>query len=274
MSFVAEFDNAYEGGLLADDYYSKSGNGLSPMRAGTPDGGVHQFAKCGWCFRAFAYVSVSRGKKYMCQSLPQQPSTLAKWALELIGSDPLHMRPEVMTEQRPLIRMGTSNPGTKLAAKATATIDVGDRELDYKCWHRPEVMTEQRPLIRMGASNPRIELAAKATTTMDGTIDCSAHLQSHCQDPGQDIENSHCIAMMEAVNGGKDLKAYVNMLAIEDIIEEVAQTIVSTIPWQMFETQPTGKDSSSTVTTAPKTTSAKRSLLLDLSLDASLDTIW
>ncbi|GKE11149.1 hypothetical protein Tco_1414700 [Tanacetum coccineum] len=33
-------------------------------------------------------------------------------------------------------------------------------------------------------------------------------------------------------------------------------------------------NSSSTATTAPKTASAKRSLLPDLSLDASLDTVW
>nr|GEX75218.1 hypothetical protein [Tanacetum cinerariifolium] len=88
-----------------------------------------------------------------------------RWAIENLTT-----RPKVMTEQRPLIRMGASNPGTELAAKATTTLDetidesrlflfsfcflantsfikiakqVGDRELDYKCWHRPEVMTEQ-----------------------------------------------------------------------------------------------------------------------------------
>ncbi|GJR61018.1 hypothetical protein Tco_1503180 [Tanacetum coccineum] len=51
--------------------FMENKDGLSPMRAGTHDGGVQaQFAECDWCFRAFAHVSVSRGKKYMCQSLP------------------------------------------------------------------------------------------------------------------------------------------------------------------------------------------------------------
>lgn len=35
------------------------------------------------------------------------------------------------------------------------------------------------------------------------------------QDPAQNIESSHCITMMEAVNGGKDLHISVTMPAIE-----------------------------------------------------------
>ncbi|GKC33760.1 hypothetical protein Tco_1046144, partial [Tanacetum coccineum] len=34
------------------------------------------------CLRAFAVVSVSRGKKHRCQSLPQQPNTSSRWALK------------------------------------------------------------------------------------------------------------------------------------------------------------------------------------------------
>lgn len=35
------------------------------------------------------------------------------------------------------------------------------------------------------------------------------------QDPAQNVESSHCITMMEAVNGGKDLHVSVTMPSIE-----------------------------------------------------------
>lgn len=35
------------------------------------------------------------------------------------------------------------------------------------------------------------------------------------QDPAQNVESSHCITMMEAVNGGKDLHISVTMPSIE-----------------------------------------------------------
>lgn len=38
------------------------------------------------------------------------------------------------------------------------------------------------------------------------------------QDPAQNIESSHCITMMEAVNDGKDLHVSVTMPAIEVIL--------------------------------------------------------
>lgn len=37
------------------------------------------------------------------------------------------------------------------------------------------------------------------------------------QDPAQNVESSHCITMMEAVNGGKDLHISVSMPSIEVI---------------------------------------------------------
>ncbi|GJV09134.1 hypothetical protein Tco_1346790 [Tanacetum coccineum] len=64
--------------------------GLSPIRGGTPDGGVQaQVTERICCLHVFAYVSVSRGKKYRCQSLPQQPNSSSRWALKARGSDPL-----------------------------------------------------------------------------------------------------------------------------------------------------------------------------------------
>ncbi|GKA45256.1 3-hydroxy-3-methylglutaryl-coenzyme A reductase [Tanacetum coccineum] len=119
------------------------------------------------------------------------------------------------------------------------------------------------------------------------------------QDPGQDTKNSHCIAMMEAVNGGKDLNACLNMLAIEMVIglncgDENGPIEIKIIKQDTKKyihvprNTATGHhrrgcidnrldhtpDSSSIATTAPKTASAKRSLLTDLSLEASLDTVW
>nr|GEZ04261.1 feruloyl CoA ortho-hydroxylase 1-like [Tanacetum cinerariifolium] len=41
------------------------------------------------------------------------------------------------------------------------------------------------------------------------------YLRSRCSRLAQNIENSHCIAMMEAVNGAKDLNVSVTVLAIE-----------------------------------------------------------
>ncbi|GKC29583.1 hypothetical protein Tco_1036877, partial [Tanacetum coccineum] len=68
-----------------------------------------------------------------------------------------------------------------------------------------------------------------------------------------DVAAHHVVnGVMEGVNGTPP----------HDIIEEVAQIIISTIPYQRSETQPTRKDSSSTATTAePKPASAKWSLL-------------
>nr|GEU81054.1 3-hydroxy-3-methylglutaryl-coenzyme A reductase 1 [Tanacetum cinerariifolium] len=41
-------------------------------------------------------------------------------------------------------------------------------------------------------------------------------LHSRCSGLAQNIENSHCIAMMEAVNGAKDLNVSVTVPAIEE----------------------------------------------------------
>ncbi|PIN08898.1 Cellulase [Handroanthus impetiginosus] len=40
-------------------------------------------------------------------------------------------------------------------------VQVGDPELDHKCWERPESMTEQRPLIQINTSYPGSEVAAE-----------------------------------------------------------------------------------------------------------------
>lgn len=42
------------------------------------------------------------------------------------------------------------------------------------------------------------------------------------QDPAQNIESSHCITMMEAVNDGKDLHISVTMPSIEVCIKHIA----------------------------------------------------
>ncbi|XP_071732021.1 endoglucanase 10-like [Rutidosis leptorrhynchoides] len=45
-------------------------------------------------------------------------------------------------------------------------IQVGDPELDHKCWDRPEVMTEKRPLIQINSSTPGTEVAAETAAAM------------------------------------------------------------------------------------------------------------
>ncbi|GJY00766.1 endoglucanase 2-like protein [Tanacetum coccineum] len=42
-------------------------------------------------------------------------------------------------------------------------IQVGDPELDHKCWDRPEAMTEKRHAIQINMSTPRTEVVAETT---------------------------------------------------------------------------------------------------------------
>ncbi|GKF69853.1 endoglucanase 2-like protein, partial [Tanacetum coccineum] len=42
-------------------------------------------------------------------------------------------------------------------------IQVGDPELDHKCWDRPEAMTEKRHAIQINTSTPRTEVVAETT---------------------------------------------------------------------------------------------------------------
>lgn len=45
-------------------------------------------------------------------------------------------------------------------------IQVGDPELDHKCWERPEVMTERRPLTQVNTSYPGTDVAAETAAAM------------------------------------------------------------------------------------------------------------
>ncbi|XP_019156590.1 PREDICTED: endoglucanase 10-like [Ipomoea nil] len=45
-------------------------------------------------------------------------------------------------------------------------IQVGDPDLDHKCWQRPEDMTESRPLTQINASVPGTEVAAETAAAM------------------------------------------------------------------------------------------------------------
>ncbi|CAH9094251.1 unnamed protein product [Cuscuta epithymum] len=45
-------------------------------------------------------------------------------------------------------------------------IQVGDPDIDHKCWQRPEDMTEKRPLIQINASVPGTEVAAETAAAM------------------------------------------------------------------------------------------------------------
>ncbi|KAI8019201.1 Endoglucanase 24 [Camellia lanceoleosa] len=45
-------------------------------------------------------------------------------------------------------------------------IQVGDPELDHKCWERPELMTEMRPLTQINATHPGTEVAAETAAAM------------------------------------------------------------------------------------------------------------
>ncbi|KAK6150697.1 hypothetical protein DH2020_015629 [Rehmannia glutinosa] len=45
-------------------------------------------------------------------------------------------------------------------------VQVGDPEVDHKCWERPEVMTEKRPLIQVNTSYPGSDVAAETAAAM------------------------------------------------------------------------------------------------------------
>ncbi|CAK9148270.1 unnamed protein product [Ilex paraguariensis] len=45
-------------------------------------------------------------------------------------------------------------------------IQVGDPEIDHKCWERPEDMTEERPLTQVNTSTPGTEVAAETAAAM------------------------------------------------------------------------------------------------------------
>lgn len=45
-------------------------------------------------------------------------------------------------------------------------IQVGDPDLDHKCWERPEAMTEKRPLTQVNTSTPGTEVAAETAAAM------------------------------------------------------------------------------------------------------------
>ncbi|KAL2894815.1 Endoglucanase 24 [Bienertia sinuspersici] len=45
-------------------------------------------------------------------------------------------------------------------------IQVGDPEVDHKCWNRPEDMTEKRPLTQVNVSTPGTEVAAETAAAM------------------------------------------------------------------------------------------------------------
>ncbi|XP_065851287.1 endoglucanase 24-like [Euphorbia lathyris] len=45
-------------------------------------------------------------------------------------------------------------------------IQVGDPELDHKCWVRPEVMTEKRPVLEVNTSFPGTDIAAETAAAM------------------------------------------------------------------------------------------------------------
>ncbi|KAK9748446.1 hypothetical protein RND81_02G058100 [Saponaria officinalis] len=45
-------------------------------------------------------------------------------------------------------------------------IQVGDPDLDHKCWERPETMTEKRPLVQVNTSTPGTEVAAETAAAM------------------------------------------------------------------------------------------------------------
>lgn len=45
-------------------------------------------------------------------------------------------------------------------------MQVGDPELDHKCWQRPEAMTEERPTLQINTSFPGTEVAAETAAAM------------------------------------------------------------------------------------------------------------
>ncbi|KAF8387731.1 hypothetical protein HHK36_026385 [Tetracentron sinense] len=45
-------------------------------------------------------------------------------------------------------------------------IQVGDPDMDHKCWERPEAMTEKRPLTQVNTSSPGTEVAAETAAAM------------------------------------------------------------------------------------------------------------
>ncbi|KAF5954078.1 hypothetical protein HYC85_006934 [Camellia sinensis] len=45
-------------------------------------------------------------------------------------------------------------------------IQVGDPDIDHKCWDRPEVMTEKRPLTQVNTSSPGTDVAAETAAAM------------------------------------------------------------------------------------------------------------
>ncbi|PKA53414.1 Endoglucanase 24 [Apostasia shenzhenica] len=45
-------------------------------------------------------------------------------------------------------------------------IQVGDPDIDHKCWQRPEEMTEKRPLTQINKKNPGTEIAAETAAAM------------------------------------------------------------------------------------------------------------
>ncbi|GJT17572.1 endoglucanase 2-like protein [Tanacetum coccineum] len=45
-------------------------------------------------------------------------------------------------------------------------IQVGDPELDHKCWDRPEPMTKKRPAIQINTSTPGTEVVAETAAAM------------------------------------------------------------------------------------------------------------
>ncbi|KAF9604155.1 hypothetical protein IFM89_002830 [Coptis chinensis] len=45
-------------------------------------------------------------------------------------------------------------------------IQVGDAEVDHKCWQKPETMTEERPITQVNASSPGTEVAAETAAAL------------------------------------------------------------------------------------------------------------
>ncbi|KAK1304889.1 Endoglucanase 24 [Acorus calamus] len=45
-------------------------------------------------------------------------------------------------------------------------IQVGDPDIDHKCWERPEDMTEERPLVQVNTSSPGTEVAAETAAAL------------------------------------------------------------------------------------------------------------
>ncbi|KAK1296940.1 Endoglucanase 24 [Acorus calamus] len=45
-------------------------------------------------------------------------------------------------------------------------IQVGDPDIDHKCWERPEAMTEERPLVQVNTTSPGTEVAAETAAAL------------------------------------------------------------------------------------------------------------